>query len=64
MDHPGVVAGLVGREPLLPLEHHHPGARPAPGELAGDREPDDPAADDTEHLRAGHAPMIPCRRGR
>jgi hypothetical protein len=42
------VAGLVGRDLRLALEHGHAEAGPALERLPGDGQPDDPGADDGE----------------
>ena len=44
----GVRAGLVDADAVLALEHHDPGVRVAPLELAGRGQADDAGADDGE----------------
>ena len=55
VDHAGVVAGLVGADVGLALEHAHRRAWIARDQLARDRETDDPAADDRQVAALGRA---------
>ena len=63
------MAGLVGGDPALTLEHGDPGAAVSQRQLARDREADDPRSDDRDvafarRPRIGHAARLaawPCR---
>ena len=52
VDDAGVVAGLVGGEPILLLEDHHAHSWSAQGDLASDGQADDAASDDADALLA------------
>ena len=59
----GVVAGLVGGDPVLLLEHHDPAPGPPADELAADGQADDAAADDADALFP-HGRAAGASRGR
>jgi hypothetical protein len=48
MDHAAVVSGLVRGDPVFLFENEDAQAVVAQQRLAGDREPEDPGADDDE----------------